>query len=543
MAMENEKDNELFEEQQEVAVDTSDKQDLLDEVLEELSGNEKSPKSTPKKEKKPFDTRRLKAGSMAMGLTVIVVVAVFLFNLVVGLVEKRFPLIVDTTAQQLYTLTDEFKDFASGIDKETTVTVCLPETDLTNPQIGVEAFDNTYKQLHSALEHLNRLSDGKVTVKYLDLSADPTAATEMAKLNATEGSILFTCGSLSRVTSLTEDYTNYGMQELYNYYYSYGSMPEIRSMVEHTLAVNLHAVTADKSTTATLLIGHKEEASTISLLTALFKQQGYAVEQVDITTAATFAADSRLAVIAAPNEDYTDDEITALRTWLANGDNYERHLLYFPVTTCATPKLDTFVADTYGITVTNAVSIQENPTNRPQNTGSYALYFSYAETQATAFTEGGARVRTALNRILQKSDKAVGTVSPLYLFPEGTKQQDVLSETAEAVATADKNAAGAMLAKNTVNGHDSYAMVFGSATYLQFFDSDPENEDLILQVVNGVLDNKEALNLPGRAVTGSNLFNVGSMSTAWVLFTLFVLILPLGTLAICLVVFIKRRHL
>ena len=45
MAMENEKDNELFEEQQEVAVDTSDKQELLDEVLEELSGSEKSPKS------------------------------------------------------------------------------------------------------------------------------------------------------------------------------------------------------------------------------------------------------------------------------------------------------------------------------------------------------------------------------------------------------------------------------------------------------------------------------------------------------------------
>ena len=149
MAMENEKDTELFEEQQEVAVDTSDKQDLLDEVLEELSGNEKSPKSTPKKEKKPFDTRRLKAGSMAMGLTVIVVVAVFLFNLVVGLVEKRFPLILDTTAQQLYTLTDEFKDFAADIDKEVTVTVCLPETELTNPQVGVEAFDNTYKQLHS----------------------------------------------------------------------------------------------------------------------------------------------------------------------------------------------------------------------------------------------------------------------------------------------------------------------------------------------------------------------------------------------------------
>ena len=39
MAFENEKDTELFEDQEQVTVDTSDEQDLLNEILEDEDGD------------------------------------------------------------------------------------------------------------------------------------------------------------------------------------------------------------------------------------------------------------------------------------------------------------------------------------------------------------------------------------------------------------------------------------------------------------------------------------------------------------------------
>ena len=540
MALENEKDNELFEEQPQVEMETSDRPELLDEVLAE------EPKTTPKsakREKKPFDPRRLKAGSIATALTVIVVAAIILLNVVVGLVEKKFPMTLDTSAIGLYTLSDEAEAFVKGIDKEVTITVCMPESELSSPQIGIEEFDNTYKQLHAALADFTRLSNGKVTVKYIDLASDPTAAAELAKLGADDGDILFTCGELTRVTTLAEDYTNYGITELQSYYQYYYSLPTITSMVENTLAVNIHAVTADKDTTVTILTGHKEESPTVSVLESLLKQQGYRVEQVNITTAATFAADSRMAVIPAPAEDYTDAEITALRTWLQNGDKYERHLLYFPSMACSTPKLDTFVEDTYGVKISGDVVFQPNAANRPQVSNSYAYYFSYATTAASDFTAAGTRVMNAMNRVLYKSDKAAGQLSTLYAFPEGTQMQSVLDEKAEPVDTTDTNAIGAILAYNVSNQCESYAAVFGGTMMLQYFDSMPENEALVTAVVNGILGNEGAAELPGKTVTDNTLFNVETMSAAYTLFVIFAILLPVATLVVCLLVFLKRRHL
>ena len=66
---------------------------------------------------------------------------------------------------------------------------------------------------------------------------------------------------------------------------------------------------------------------------------------------------------------------------------------------------------------------------------------------------------------------------------------------------------------------------------------------MVTAVVNGILGNEGAAELPGKTVTDNTLFNVETMSAAYTLFVIFAILLPVATLVVCLLVFLKRRHL
>jgi hypothetical protein len=66
---------------------------------------------------------------------------------------------------------------------------------------------------------------------------------------------------------------------------------------------------------------------------------------------------------------------------------------------------------------------------------------------------------------------------------------------------------------------------------------------MVLASVDGMLGNADSLDLPGKTMTNANVFMVDTQATATTLFVIFAVLVPVSTLLICLVVFLKRRHL
>ena len=67
------------------------------------------------------------------------------------------------------------------------------------------------------------------------------------------------------------------------------------------------------------------------------------------------------------------------------------------------------------------------------------------------------------------------------------------------------------------------------------------NEDVLLNSVNTITGNEDAIVISGKSVQSDSL--TLTQSAAMTMMVIFVIAIPVLTLVICLVVFIKRRHL
>ena len=69
------------------------------------------------KARRRSDTRKLRYGAMATGLSVIVIAAVVLLNVVVGILADRFPLTFDLTKDKTFSLSEQGAAVADSIQK------------------------------------------------------------------------------------------------------------------------------------------------------------------------------------------------------------------------------------------------------------------------------------------------------------------------------------------------------------------------------------------------------------------------------------------
>ncbi|MBQ3133077.1 MAG: GldG family protein [Clostridia bacterium] len=571
MAFEEKEKNELPEEETERTVagfesdevtlsQTAESAELLDEILEnedtvaedEAPAEETKRKFTLPKFSFKRDGRRVRAGTAAMILTVVVVAAIFLLNVIVGIVEDRWPIKIDTTETQIYTLSDEATDYAKGIKKEVQIVVCLAETALTAPSTGMDAFDSMYKQLHAALDSFRSLSGGKVSVEYIDLNEQPIRAVTYTEMGATDGSVVFICGENSRVLDITTDFTSHSMTEVYNAMYQ-GQSVTPTSIVETTLAVSIEAVAGEKVASVAVLTGHSASEYVVSDISSLLTKTGYNVTALDITTQAEIPEDAALLVIPAPNEDYTKDEIARIRQWVENDNNYNHHLLVVP-SLVETPNLEMYVEDTLGVVITEQLVAQTDSSYI--YSGIQNPLYSYADGAETEFTSGDRVLAPYTRRLLEAGDRPEFTT--LFSFPESARLsslEDVYAAEEAGntnYALTEPNASdyplvGATLSStyyyNSDNESATHGLVIGSFYFMTGLSSIDENGDLVENTVNHILDKGDSIEFDDKTLDSGNVLSVDSAATALTVFVIFVALVPVATLVVCLVVFLKRRHL
>ena len=496
--------------------------------------------------------RKLRLGTTATTITVVVAAVIVLLNVVCGILADRFPWTLDLTADQTYSLSAESRTIAQSISKDVQIVVLAGEDYFSDPNMGAEEYDTIFRQFYLFTQEYGSLSNGKVTTTYVDLEKNPTlSASYEEKYEATSGNILFLCGNAYRKIALSDllqedvDYTSY----------TYA----VTSLVEQKLASNISSVCGGKTVTVTFLTGHGENENSIAALKNLYELNGYFIQTLDFTTAQAINDTTAAIAIVGPSKDFSADEIKRLRDWLDNNGNLGRSLFVFANYAGTCPNLYDFLSADYGITVTDNIIMETDANNYPMDIyGSYPYWplTTATETDLTASLTGKKIIMPlTLQLLTSKSDDTekepltnhtlvsfgessrLAAIADLLSAENNEQVKQIQADTYPVIGMAyafeqDKN-------KNVEN----YIVVSGSYQFTNYTSSSQyENEALVLEPLRTACSIGNTVIISGKDLSTDTL-SISSLTAQVLGLGVFTLGIPVVLIVICLIVFFKRRHL
>lgn len=528
-----------------------------EKLVEEIQNNKPHKKKTP--------NRRLRYGSMAVAVTALVVVGVVLLNVLVGALYDRFPLSLDLTSNDLFSLSQETEDMIAAVDRPVEIVAFFSEETARDPNTGVTEIDTIIRQLYETWNQYELRSDGLVTVEYIDLISQRGALTEYTKYgDVQEWSVLFRSGEGDE-----ERYRLKNINEFYTYEQDYyGNVTSITSLAEVTTASGVKAVSNEEDLQVMLMTGHNEDENVISRLTDLYELNGYTVNQINLASSQEIGEAVTTAIVAAPASDFSDAEITRLRDWLTNDGKLGRNLMVV-VNSLATskdcPNLYEFLDDGYQIEVTDNLVVETDDNRNLMGYNGQLIYGDLPESPvSSAAAEGGVLSGNPRQILLKAGTDTEQTLYniPLVTFPESSRivplggtdddqrQADSYPITGMGMAvnwTYDNSGEESVLVQTNVvvcnQGMvvDTMATIAGNQT-LSLIDANSGNETVMMDIMNYINGNEDSVTISGKSLTANTSLDL-SAGVANVLGIVLTIVLPVGLLIICLVVFLRRRHL
>lgn len=230
-------------------------------------------------------TKKFRHGSVSVALTVVVIVAVILFNAIFTALASKYLWYLDMTPEPRFTLSEEAKSFLGEMDtsKEVTIILCDQKHVWESQSLQLEV-------LKTALDIEKDFPNVKVT--YTDIYTNPSSVNgyrETSGKNITTSSVIITCGTTSRVFNL-EDFFVLGED---GYVSGYDG--------EQTFVSALLSVTQASSPIACVTVNHGENVTTA--LVSLLSQIGFEVKPIDLT-AEDLPEECRLLVVFGPQTDF-----------------------------------------------------------------------------------------------------------------------------------------------------------------------------------------------------------------------------------------------
>ena len=307
--------------------------------------------------------KKIKYGSMSMGIVIVVIAIVVLLNLMCGLVVKRYPVKLDLTSDNRYDLSDESIDALKSLEKDVDIVVTCPESDFEGLSNQYKAMiyqsyglnvEFPYTIIPEMLEKYSMYAEsgkGSVNVKYVDMNRDPDV---IAKYKANYSgeiaaqSMIFACGDRVKVIPQNE---------------VIGMIAPTKASAQST---NLQMVFSGESTITSAIMSVADskpiKAAIVSMMNGsmvvdsvgssiaysteqFLNKNGYDCTEIDLGTD-ELADNYDLLVLCCPAYDFSEDIIAKMSDFLYNGGNYEKDMIYIPsLDVLNLPNISEFLAD------------------------------------------------------------------------------------------------------------------------------------------------------------------------------------------------------
>ncbi len=338
--------------------------DAAEDAAEDAEASEKKPKKhqrTPEAEReralnKVKRRKKLKYGTLATIITLVVIAAVVMVNVIVFKLDKRYNWNIDLTSKGVYQIDEQTADYLHQI-----------KDDIRMVMLADEAQFDDYKELKVLSETLKRFeteSNGKITLEYID----PTKHPEVQNLylqntneTATTGSVIVKCGELVRLVPYTDlltidsdyDYTT-GQQKSETKFI--GEQSLISAIIGVT---DLHPVKVGLiNKTGGQALYSQNEVYCYQRLSELLKKNNFETTDIDIAND-EISSDYDFVILCSPCNDLTEAQVKKLSDYLNNDGKCGKSMVYFatPFVLTEQKNLGNFLAE-WGVAVENAVVVE-----------------------------------------------------------------------------------------------------------------------------------------------------------------------------------------
>ena len=542
--------------------DTPDRAERRAQKAAEKKAEEKAAKAEKawKKEKgklrKTLTSSKFKHSGLATVFSCVFVAVVILVNVLFGMLVDRIPaLSFDLTADQVNSLSEDAKKVADSVKEDVSIYIIGSEDDVMG-----DVLYSSYGMKYSQVGYLSQkfaAENSHISVQFIDPDSNPGFLSKYSEDNLDTGMVLIESSRRHRVLTVTdlfsiEQDSTYGN---YTYY----------SMVDSALTNAINQVTLETVPIAAFETGHQEmlssESNNISSVYTLLEENGFEVVEFNSLTE-DVPENAQLLVLAAPNTDYTQDELEKFDAYLEDKTVSLSRAIFITCHPTQTElvNLNTFCQE-WGIIVDYGSMLQEtDESHRISSSDNYVLSnylqggdddpitFSTTNSYDLLLTPASCNIRSAYdssNGIV--SYPLLGTydtASKMYIDEEsnewvsdGTTQQYYTMVMGQKwIQDADKNNL-----KRSVVVSGSTSMLVSTFLASSTYSNNTYINDLFLYLTDYTVgDNKVTT-----AKVETNVMDITAttaMST-FLGFWVFTIGLPVALLIVGVVIWLKRRHL
>ncbi len=495
-----------------------------------------------------FKSRRFKHGTLATVMTIVFVAAIVLVNVIATILLEKFPLNIDLTKDQDYAMAEESKDFLQTIDREVTIRVMTVESDYTSGAVAQQmGFSNGS---FFALQTLNTLKqctqyNSNINLEFIDLNKNPQYVNQYTNASVSSDSIIVESDLRYKVMSFGDLFNlNYD-----NYYYT-GTVDIYSSHAESDIIGAIMYVTEADPAEVVVLTNNSPIGS--EGLTSLLTKNNFSFKEVNLLSE-DIPADADLVLIVAPTVDYTAAQIEKLETFMNNGGNYGKRLVYIAsYQQNPLPILEGYLANDWGIQVEDGMLYETNASNMYMSPY-YGFHTLTGEMFAEDIESLNSPVLAPGTRPLKLTFETQNSVTTTTLITssettvvqpsDADDKWDPSKETKQAYPVA---AASTRLKYESGTNAEltSTVVVMGSADFFinDFLTANVFlNGDFTVEMFNDLAGKEEnTLNLVPK-YENTDTLDI-TLAAANVIMVIFVIILPVAIFLTGLIIWLRRRH-
>lgn len=522
-----------------------DSAEAVDSDSGESSGKMKKPASdddeaaAEKAARRRYNRRRLKYGSVATAVTVIVIAVVVMVNVAVNLAGERVNMSIDLTENGTFEISQETIDYLATVNEPVSI-VCMSDelTFQTNNYIY-------FKQAYEVLKKYTFYNEN-VKLEFVNMVENPTYADrykESYKGEITDYSIVVE--SSKRIKVLT-------IQDLYNTEINYNTFREevVSSKAEQELTSAIMYVT-DPDPLHAVLWNSETSGSSYDNVSALLVSNGCEVSEMDPLTE-DIPEDTDIVVVNAPLNDYAEDVVDKLYKFLDNNGNLGKNLIYLAdYSQKPTANIDAFLAE-WGIKVEEGVVGDYNTANLQSTSSLTVLRNHIADNE---FSENVAQpdlpvidYQARPISLLFDTKDTRSTLALLQTSETGCVITDAVWEemkngTAPELGVYTTMAVGRKYIFDDNNAQVfSNVLVIGSSETLDANFTEQtyyNNGDYFVSIVSAMTGKNSGISIVAKDLSSPTFSIDVSQVNGYV--TVFMVVIPLAALVIGAVVFIRRR--
>ncbi|WP_099205023.1 Gldg family protein [Scatolibacter rhodanostii] len=309
-------------------------------------------KATTKSKPSFLKSTKFKHGTSSVIMTVVFLCIIIVVNILASVLTDRFPsLNIDLTSQKINTLSEDAVEIAKSVQTDTQIIILASED---NADQLLNSGDMQYSQVITLAKKLQEVNS-KIQVSFVDLDTNPQFTQEYSEYSLSTGSVIVKSNKRIKVLAPMVDlFSATQNQQTGGYDYT--------SKVDGALANALSLVNLEKVPTMAVANGHEELL--VSTARAAFDKnlsdRGIDVVEFNIMTD-DIPENADIIMIPTPSTDYTEAEITKLRTFLSDetAEN-SRSILYTADYSQPTmPTLESFLEE-WGVKLQKAVVVETN---------------------------------------------------------------------------------------------------------------------------------------------------------------------------------------